>query len=257
MNGGLLLGCDPSHDPNCTTAKFAEGMLNTGKNGFDILSFHGYAAMYGDGKITDVNFHGWDQGASGERGVVMGKITYLRNLMQQKGVNKPLLLTEGALVCPDNETNSYCYPNPTPTYFDAQADYVAWLFVRIWAAGLKGAIWYSIDGPGWRSSGLLDMNQQPRDSYYAYKWLTTELDGASYLGVVAQYPSSSYPTLRAYEFSKAGKRIWVMWDEAQVGVQVNLPGNLIQVFDRAGTVLPYSANDPIMIKSPVYAEVTP
>jgi len=157
--GGLLLDCDPTNPPQgktCAPSYFFEGILrNGGARYFDIVSFHGYPQY--DGSLhLDEHWPGWE--ARG--GVVLGKIDFLREVMASYGVDKPLMHTEGSLLC-SVSSPAYCDP-PGDAFFEAQADYVVWLYVRNWAEGLIGTIWYQFEGPGWRYSGLLDERQQPR-----------------------------------------------------------------------------------------------
>lgn len=89
---------------------------------------------------------------------MLGKALFLREVLSSYGWDKPLLHTEGALLCPSSFKTS-CNP-PGPAFYEAQADYVVWLYVRNWAEGLLGTMWYTLDGPGWQESALLDGGQQ-------------------------------------------------------------------------------------------------
>jgi hypothetical protein len=245
--GGLLLDCDPTHPPqgkDCKPAKFLEGILrNGGGDYFDIVSFHGYP-LY-DGTLQwDPHFPSWE--ARG--GVVLGKIDFLREVMASYGVDKPLMHTEGALLCHHN--SPMCNP-PEPEFYQDQADYVVWLYVRNWAQGLRATIWYQFEGPGWRHGGLLDGNQQPKPAYDALQFLSQELEGAKYVK-----PVTTYPSLEAHEFSALGKRVWVLWAPDEQPHTITLPASADRVFDKYGTpISPVVSN--ITVQSPVYVELTP
>jgi hypothetical protein len=252
--GGLLLDCDPTNPPpgkDCKPAKFLEGILvNGGANYFDIVSYHGYSG-YNGGLLIDETYPTW----SARGGLSIGKANFLREVMSKYGVNKPLFHSEGALICP--ETAYYvpwCNPTgngPTAAFYEAQADYVVWLFVRDWANGMWVTSWYQFEGPGWRYSGLLDGSQNPKPVYYALQFLTKELSAVTYKQQISQYPD-----VRAYEFANAAKRIWVMWSPDDQNHTIDLPAGTIQVLDKYGIVVTPVSNK-ITVKSPVYVELTP
>ena len=251
--GGLLLDCDPTHPPegkDCKPAKFLEGILrNGGGPFFDIVDFHGYpvysSSTPGGELYYDAHYPSWE--ARG--GVVLGKVSFLRERLAINGVTKPVMHTEGSLICPDGNSVD-CNP-PGEAFFQAQADYVVWLYVRNWAAGLKGTIWYQFNGPGWRNGGMLDENQDPRPAYYALDFLTKELKGATYVAPVAQFPS-----LVGYEFKTAAKKIWVLWSPDAGQYSIQLPGGVLHVYDKYGTDIT-AAGSEVNVKSPIYVEFAP
>jgi len=251
--GGLLLDCDPTHPPedkDCRPAKFLEGILiNGGGDYFDIVSYHGYPFYSSDtpgGELYyDEHFPSWE--ARG--GVVLGKADYLREVMTQYGVEKPLMHTEGAMICPGWNTTD-CNP-PGEGFYQAQADYVVWLYVRNWAEGVQGTIWFQFDGPGWRHGGMLDKDQEPRLAYLAFKFLLDELSRNSYLGKVQEFPD-----LTGYEFISGTKKIWVLWSGDGQPHQALLPPDVSGILDKFGNPLQVEAGE-ISIQSPVYVEFSP
>ncbi len=245
--GGLLLNCDPT-DPDCPgdkkiPPKFFEGILrNGGGEYFDIVSFHGYPAFY-SGLIVDEISTAWDQ----RGGVVTGKAAFLREVMQQYGVDKPLLHTEGALLCPEwNPTD--CNP-PGAAYEEAKAEYVVWLFVRALAGDFQGSIWYTLDGGGWRNGGLIGDTASPNPAYQAFKFITAELQDARY----TEQLSGLDPALRGYAFQKTGKTIWVVWSADGAAHTLTLPAGVTAVYDKLGA--PISAAAALQVDSPVYIEL--
>jgi hypothetical protein len=245
--GGLLLDCDPTHPPqgqDCKPARFLEGILqNGGGSYFDIVSFHGYPQYIGSLQ-WDEQFPTWEH----RGGVVLGKIDFLRSVLAAYGLNKPLFHTEGSLLC--RESTSQCNP-PGSAFYEAQADYVVWLYVRNWAEGLPATIWYQFDGPGWRYSSLLDENQTPKPAYYALSFLTSELGGAFY-----KQPVSQYAALRGYEFRTASKRIWVLWAPDEQPHAIALPTGTTGVYDKYGDDIT-PAGSTLTVQSPVYVELSP
>jgi hypothetical protein len=243
--GGLLLDCDPTNPPpgkTCKSSRFLEGILrNVGGAYFDAVSFHGYA-LYSPGQIVE-NTPDW----SARGGVLLGKISFLREVLASFNVNKPLMMTEASLVCP--EWVAECSP-VSSDFLEAQADYVVWLYARSWAQGLKGVMWYTLEDSGWRSSGLY-LSGAPKPAYYAFQFAATELDVATYVGVVSQYPN-----LTGYEFRSPGKRIWVLWSSSRTNTLISLPAGALTVYDKYGApVTPVSGQ--ITVNSPVYIELSP
>ena len=202
--GGLLLDCDPTNPPentDCKPVKFLEGVLrNGGGQYFDIVSFHGYPA-YIDERITDEVALSWDK----RGGIVLGKADYLREILNTYGVEKPLYHTEGALICPEWNPKD-CNP-PGEDFYDKQANYVVWMFVRNWATGISGTIWYMFEGQGWRYGGLLgsDVNN-PKPAYRAFQFLTKILSGATFIRRVEDFPG-----FNVYDFVNLEQEIWVVW----------------------------------------------
>ena len=248
--GGLLLNCDPTNPPpgnSCKPAKFFEGILrNGGGNYFDIVNFHGYVPYStkssGGPLYNDENTPGW----KAREGMVLGKINFLREVMATYGLNKPIMDTEGALLCPEY-LNPGCNP-PTDAFYQAQADYLVWLFVRNWAEGLKGTVWYSFNGPGWRYCGLLDEHLNPRPAYHSLDFLSQELTGTRYTARLTQYSS-----LRGYEFNNNQKKIWVLWSPDGESHSISVPSDFQRVFDKYGNDITPPDGE-LEVNSPIYVE---
>lgn len=250
--GGLLLDCDPGNPPegkNCAAGNFLEGVLrNGGGEYFDILSYHGYAYYIGPTYNLGNELHFDDHHPSwGHRGgVVLGKAAFLRQVMADYNVDKPLFLTEGSLLChPDNSVD--CYP-PGDSFFEAQADYIIRLIARSWANDLAGIIWYQFDGPGWRYGGLLDENLDPKPAFRAVSFLSEELSEAKHSGLIANYEN-----LEGYKFTTLDKTIWVLWSTDEIDTLIQLPDDTIIVYNKYGENitpenLQITINDPVFIE---------
>jgi hypothetical protein len=244
--GGLLLDRDPVVDehPN-PPAYFLEGVLRGGGGDFfDIVSFHSYVNYDGLLHNWEISLPTWDQ----RGGSLAGKVDFLREVLASYGYAKPLMLTEAGLLCRD------C-PSPAPTDFlQAQAAYVPRLYVRSMTLGLQATIWYSLNGPGWRHSGLLDADQEPKPAYQALQVLTSLLDQAQYVG-----PIDDFPRLEGYAFERSGVpgALWVLWAPDAVGVPIDVPAGLQQARDLFGAAL--SPRDGVLEIgfAPVYLEMAP
>ena len=93
-------------------------------------------------------------------GYTIGKAKFLRSVMAKfPGVNKPLFLNETGLTCPI-PPNGPC-AGAGSTFFQAQADYVIRMLTRGWSIGVQQITWYTLQGPGWDNSGLVDAQQRP------------------------------------------------------------------------------------------------
>ena len=119
--GGLLLDCNPDNPPpnsNCLPGRFFEGILDhnsagDGANYFDIVSFHAYPYYYGGNDhgalYQDENNIKWGVSYTSTytitRGIVLGKLDFLRLKMQAAGIDKPIMQTEGSLLFYCKEIN--------------------------------------------------------------------------------------------------------------------------------------------------------
>ena len=246
--GGLLLDCDPTHPPpgqDCTSGRFLEGILSVGGgDDFDIVSYHGYALYNGSINQDEQHPHWRHRG-----GVVLGKADYIREVLSAHNVDKPLMHTEGSLICPPENT-VHCNP-PDATFEKKQAEYAVWLYVRNWAEGIVSTVWYQFDGPGWRYSGMLDQNQAPKPVYSAFDFMTEQLGDAWYEG-----PVTRYSQIKGYSFGAPGKRIWVLLPPDWTIWNVALPGDVTRVYDTFGKdITPAGSN--VTLKGPTYVELAP
>lgn len=248
--GGILLDCDPTHTPvgkDCTPGKFLEGiLLNGGGDFFDIVSFHGYAPYFGpdSGVPTGMFFDDHNPSWEHRGGVVVGKVDFLREVLGSYNFDKPIFHTEGALLCLEQNLTD-CDP-PNDVFFDTQADYAIRMYVRNWANGVNGTIWYQFEGPGWRYGGLLDETQTPKPVFQTIDFLTTQLANAEYGRELEEYGS-----IEGYEFISPDMRTWILWSPEEIDIQFQLPEDALQVFDKFGNPHPPDGNQ-ITVNSPIY-----
>lgn len=220
--GGLLLDkptkidCSVGTTPR-NSSSFFEGILKSGAaNDFDVVSYHAYNS-YDPSK---------QPGELLER--ARQKVQFLKDVMACKGVSKPLVLSETALRCQNCS-------NPDATFFEAQANFLPRLLVRSLSDGVESVIWYTLTGPGWDNSGLLDTNQQPRPSYTAFQTLGVQTYGAALppgnLG--ATYGAA----VEAYRFTLPDKFVDVVWSNDGGPVTISAPPGFIAGYDRNGKQL--------------------
>jgi hypothetical protein len=251
--GGLLLECDYTHtyNParNCLPSKFLKGLLTTGADSFDIISYHGYP-LRGNPRIDwEREYPLWQH----RGGVVLGKLDFIRSEFAAAGEPmKPVLLTEAGLLC---WSEGGCDDNPTteanPAELQAdQANYAMRLYPRAQANGIMGALWYTFNGPGWRDSGVLDANQQPRPAYYTFKLLSRTLPNATHVQTIWEAGGG----LEGYVYSKGGATYTFIWSNNTNTYTYPFPGGG-RLFNKLGQEIPAPTNgqlgvthEPVMIQ---------
>jgi hypothetical protein len=135
------------------------------------------------------------------------------------------------------------------TFEQAKADYLVWLFTRNIAEGLIGSIWYTMDGPGWKSSGLLDPNQDPLPAFQALKFAAKELVGKTY---VAHY--ISFPGVEGFQFSNASGKVWVLFSQDNATYTIPVPTGFSAAYDVLGN--PISPTGGVLtVDHPIYVEL--
>lgn len=259
--GGLLLdsprseNCDPSNGKYDCPENFLRGILASGAGDyFDIVAYHSYLFYNGNRVDHDNNLDNGKWNALG--GGMAGKAAFLRDIMADFGVDKPLYMNEGGLLC--NEQSAFCDP-PGNDFFQMQADYLVRSFVRGLSAGVNGMLWYTINGPGWKHSGLMDENQTPRLSYNAYFVLNQMLKGRKYSTSVVAYGNG----IEAYEFVGGPTKLHVLWAVDDTTETITLQkGMYTSVIDEYGTLLtPVSETTTEATFnvgfSPIYVELIP
>ncbi len=228
--GGLLMDCDPT-DPAqqpCLFGSFFGGVLQAGGGDyFDILAYHSYPYWILQPLDWDMEHPKWKH----RGGATFGKLQLLRETMARYGVQKPVLMNEGGLLC--YHSNPSCAPGG---YFAAQANYMVRLYARSSAAGLVGAMWYTLNGPGWQQGGLLDAAQQPRPAFYTLKLLSSLLGGAAYVsgGVEAG--------VERHVFRKGDRSYTLYWTNDESSASLPTPPGAQTVYALSGEASPPGAS---------------
>ncbi len=258
MIGGLLLVCDPQNPPvgvdvkNCAAAKFFEGIIRAGgANYFDIVAYHAYPLWKETHGMIDWDLTNYFWKHRG--GILLGKLDYLQEILAKYSVTKPILMNEGGLICTYWETDPNFPLCQDGQLYEDQSNYMVRLYVRTLASELIGSSWYTLNGPGWRESGLLDADQQPRPAYDVMAFMTVLLEDARYLGVLAN------DTLEGYAFSvpRTGRTIQVYWSNDATTFNVPKPAGTVAVYDRLGNVLDSSSVSILVGFDPILIEIAP
>jgi hypothetical protein len=239
--GGLLLNCDPTNigkeggckpeEENVIPANFFEGILSSGGGSyFDIVSIHGYTQMGPDATninpITiELNHPFWRLIGGG----VQGKINYIKEMLGKYNVtNKSIILTESGFLCKD------CEPD-NEVLLKGKASYLTWLYVKNWAEGLKGVIWYTFDYPGWRNGSILGVDQSEDTlAYKALNFLTDELNDGEFKSNISGLPQNGV----GFEFLVPGnQKTWILFTKDINSYNFSLPGSYLYVKNHLGEVI--------------------
>jgi len=165
---------------------------------------------------------------------ITAKTNHFRNRMRTCfGVNKPIWITELAEHGYANDTNS----------LNQQARYVIQGHVRGLAAGVKNITWYALSTPNdsYQQALLFD-DLAPKPAFYAYKTLTTELDGFEYARTLTIAAGEGYVFKRP-----CGPEKTVAWGSGSY----TLTAGSVRIVNRTGTaktVLDGAAEDMDQIK---------
>ena len=252
--GGLLLGKPYTTVPpgQGRPELFLQGILEAGAAPyFDILPYHAHPVYLG--QVADYD-NGMPSPWRTRGGWTLGKARFLREMMAPYGVDKPLFLDETALGCSIDHWP--CDPLPAD-FFEAQADFVVRAFARGLSESIAAFIWYTLDGPGWRSGGLLDQDDDPQPVYYAYQQLATRLQNGSFDQAVDYGPG-----VEAYRFSTRARLIDVLWSIDTISDTITVPQvEFVAAYSRDGVVLnpePVGGNYQFVAGfSPIYVERQP
>ena len=201
--GGLLLAKPDSPPGEGKPERFLRGILAAGAAPyFDVVPYHWHPSYWNEyGDYDDTLYTAWDSWGGGSA----GKAVYLRQLMGDFGVDKPLFLNESGFGC--KEDQDWCNP-AEPQFFENQADHLVRSYTRALSENPMGMIWYTLTGPGWRESGLLDESQNPKPVYDAYKVMIARLQYSKY-NTIVDYGVG----IEAYEFKRKLERVHVVWAE--------------------------------------------
>ncbi|MGB0388236.1 MAG: hypothetical protein ACPGWR_25745 [Ardenticatenaceae bacterium] len=230
--GGLLLNCDPTQPPegrDCKPGKFLEGILqNGGGDYFDIVAYHAYAYAPWQPAVTedpDLAHRYWKH----RGGVVLGKAHFLREVLAQYSLNKPLLVTETSLAC--HPSNEHCQGKGRKNFFALQANFAFRIYTRLWANDVLGGVWFSLNPNGWRDTDLLDRNGDPKPVYETIQFMSSFLSDATYGGRLYSHSVEGY-WFRNSETSTDYRIYWT--NEASITESKLLPSTARMVYDKLG-----------------------
>ncbi len=255
--GGLLMMCNPEINENCINNEidYFEGILrhygaNDGGNYFDVVAFHAYDYYYG--RLGIYGNAWWESGWNSNL-TLAKKADFLRGVMEQYNVDKPLMVTETALLCGSDGTEPMCLH---PDFENTKAAYIAQSYASALASGIKSNIWYSLTG-NWRANQLLDSELNPLPAYYAYSTVVNSLENVSFARELNEYPD-----VNGYEFKYANHLIWFVWSRVRdrhqnvSPVQMDLPETPLKIWDMFGQNVPVEGPSITVTGMPLYVELS-
>jgi hypothetical protein len=246
--GGLLLDSPYTEDGNIGQPEdFFRGILEAGAAPyFDMVAYHaylGYNSLHLDEDILDTTK--WVEWG----GILRGKASFLRSIMAEYQVDKPVFITETSQLC------GWCASDPAtylPGLYDMQANMPARSFPRAMAADISGFIWYPLEERFWQYSSLLDQWMLPKPAYDAYQTFNAMVANAEFIGF-AFYELG----IEAYTFHKDAARIDIIFAVEDVSYTISVPQlNFIAAYDRFGILItPTIAGSDILLNiqyKPIY-----
>lgn len=244
--GGLSLDCDPTNPPagkDCTPGNFFEGVLqHGGGQAFDILAYHSYVywgTSNQDPERTEAN---WQH----RGGALLGRLDFLRTMMQKYAINKPIVLNEGGLLC--WQSDPACFDGG---FLESQAIYLVRYYARARANGLLGAAWYTLNDSGWNESGLMGRGGAVRPAYHTLKFMANLLKNADYIGTIAT------GALEGYVFHVATRRYQVYWTNDGSRADLSLPPFTRVVYNMYGHGITPGGSSVMVGNAPIFLEIRP
>lgn len=257
--GGLLLDCDPRIVGACVDPKaplFLEGILRAGGgNSFDGVSFHAYDYYLhtsgSPGRYANAN---WQSAWNTTGPVAHAKANFIRQVLTQYNVTgKFLMNTETALICGDFNNPPGMNECGSAEFETTKAYYVAQSYSGAIALNLRANVWYSV--LGWRNSGLLEADLDPRPAYTAYQFARARLVDSKYLGAVGGADVNNPAGLIGYKFDRGDRRVWVMWSRDGAPHTITFAAGVpVAVWDTLGNPITPTTNMLTFDVQPYYIE---
>lgn len=246
-SGGLLLEHpSPGYPDRGEPQQFFRGILVAGAAPMiDVVSYHAYVTMPPrDGTPPDPHYNPNDTWYAWG-GNPVGKARYLKAIMQEYGINKPLYINEGGAIwyrnpCPEPTIagDPPCY-NPDRAFAEWQASILVRQTVRALSEpGVMGISFYTLEGRGWRYGGLYgdprDVFGTPKPAYRAYQHLIAQIGNRTSTGTV------SYGTeVEGYRFHDDGTHeLLVLWSrDEQYHTITTSQSRFVAAYSRDGALL--------------------
>ena len=188
-------------------------LMDGGDAYFDLMNFHYYLAFRSN----------WEPYGTD----ILGKLAFLRGKLADYSVDKPFVCTETGWFSNFQNGNGH----------EIQSQYVVQAFVRSMTTDMEVVIWYTLvdSAADPRNWGLLDVDLNPKPSYYAYQVLTTQLSRADFVRKLSLEETTPI-LVESYEFATpAGRTIIVAWVNGDTTVQLMRQAPQVIVVDKFGS----------------------
>lgn len=196
--GGLALDWFESEGGPFVASFLSNVLAAGGGNYFDVMNFHSYPAFHY--RWTD------DLGPG-----LLGKAAYVREVLADYGLEKPLIITEAGWMSNDRPGASI------PGSPEIQSRYVVELFTESMAADMKVMIWWMLFDPSFPypfMNGLVteQPDVEPKLSYYVYQNVVAELGTAHFVRALSA-EEMGHPLMEAYMFFDRvfSRDLYVLW----------------------------------------------
>ncbi len=245
MMPGLIIECNPYIADTCTNERrrksgyFLQGVMDAGGGDyFDIVDVHSYAELRLDLPAKMHSQYAWS-GSLGGTGLPE-KVAFVRQVMAQKGYNKPLFVGEVALKCYE----------PTAECFDAAAAFVPRVYAEAYQLGAVGQVYYLLMTDVVHYA-LLKSNLTPRPMYESYKVLSNNLQSSRFERSVTDYPG-----VFGAEFNQNGTRLFqIVWSTDGTDQTIPIPANFIRATDKFGKPIEPVNGQLTIGWSPIYIDL--
>jgi hypothetical protein len=193
-------------------------------------------------------------------GGIRGKVKFLRDVMNEYNVDKPLVINEVGVGCQTVEGVVDCDPPPAE-FYEFQADMLIRVATRVLSDHVSGFTWYTLEGPGWRHQGLLDPADNPKQAFVAYQELNNQLSHTTYIG-----PVDYGPDIEAYAFQRSpNETLVILWNKNDATQEITIPAaNFLSARMRLGfniqslNPLPVGSDYKISVGfSPIFLTIQP
>jgi hypothetical protein len=233
--GGLaLLDPETTNPAYGKPEKFFEGILRAGAgDSFDSVAYHSYPGYTNRPLDYDYDRAPYTKWAP-MGGYTIGKAKFLRAVMAKYGVDKPLMLNETGLTCP-TPPDGIC-GGVGPTFYAAQSTYMIRMMTRAWSIGVQQIMWYTLHGPGWFNSGLLDEQQRPRPVYHAYQQYIAHTSPGEPPVPINEYDRNDV-RVEAYRFNKGMELVDIVWAKDLSTYYIKTPPKFTKAYDQYGAEL--------------------
>ena len=188
-------------------------LMDGGDAYFDLMNFHYYLAF----RST------WEPYGND----ILGKLAFLRGKLADYSVDKPFVCTETGWFSNFQSGDGH----------EIQSQYVVQAFVRSMTTEMEVVIWYTLvdSAADPRNWGLLDVDLNPKPSYYAYQVLTTLLSRADFVRKL-NLEETTPILVESYEFATpAGRTIIVAWVNEDTTIQLVRQAPQVIVVDKFGS----------------------
>ncbi|MBI2863440.1 MAG: PQQ-binding-like beta-propeller repeat protein [Chloroflexi bacterium] len=254
----VLGGLAHEQQPSIFNYNFLTNILDLGASPyFDFANVHFFSSQG-----PNYGAYGYD---------VLGKVGEIRQEMLNKGVSKPVILTE----------SSWTYSVNDADFGERQARYVPKLFARAIYTDVQALTWFALADSSAATGlgtdvhyGLLNSDYTPKDSYRAYTFAAGEFQTATFVGSLAsevtagQFPvvcqtAGNQCVVEGYKYTTDGQQRGVLWAQNQgqwaqgdnsrwnITVTVTLPSWVASARDKLGNSISL-AQASQLTDSPVY-----